>query len=236
MKKTTIALLIGSLFAITACSPSENTKPASTTTTTPTQASSTATPSTTTPATGNVTASANLGPDVLATVNGQPISSKHAQLLIDMTQKANPGAPVDVQALKDNIITQEILAQEARRLEIDQTEDYKIQIEFMSKAFLTNLLYKDFTEKNPVTDAEIQKEYDFIKTQLTQAQEAQGKEHEFQARHILVDNEDKAKEIIAQLNAGGNFADLAKANSIDPGSAQDGGSLGGWTTATVFVP
>lgn len=229
MKKTSIAFLIASLFAITACSPSDDAKPASNTSAAATSAA-TPTPQTT----NNVTTSATLGADVLATVNGQPISSAQVQTLIEMTQKANPGAPVNEEMIKDNVITQEILVQEARRLELDKSDEYKIQAEFMTKALLTSMLYNDFVKNNPVTDEEITKEYNFIKEQLAQSQEAETKE--FLARHILVESEEKAKEIIAQLKAGGDFAELAKENSIDPGSAQDGGSLGSWTNVTVFVP
>ena len=230
MKKTTIAFLISSLFVIAACSPSEDNKVANNAT-----AASASAAATTAPAeTGSVTTSANLGSDVLATINGKPISIAHANTLIEMAQKAAPDRPVDVAMLKDNIITQEILVQEAQRLELDKSEDYKIQAEFMSKAMLTNMLFQAYIDNNPVTDEEITKEYDLIKVQLMQAQEAERKE--FQARHILVDSEEKAKEIIQQLNSGTDFAVLAKEHSLDTGSAQDGGSLGGWTAVTVFVP
>ena len=47
-----------------------------------------------------------------------------------------------------------------------------------------------------------------------------------QARHILVDTEDKAKDIVTKLASGGDFAALAKENSSDPGSKEDGGMLG----------
>ena len=241
MKKTTIAFLISSLFVIAACSPNDDAKAATTNTSAPaTSTAETAPPAantteTATPAEeNNITTSSNLGSDVMATVNGQPISSSHAQLLIEMTEKASPGTKVDVEMLKDNIITQEILVQEARRLKLDQTDDYKIQAEFMSKAMLTNLLFQDYIKNNPITDEEINKEYEFIKQQLMQTQEAE--RHEFQARHILVDSEEKAKEIIGELEAGADFDALAKEHSMDPGSAQNGGSLGGWTPATVFVP
>lgn len=226
MKKTTLALLLSTLFAMTACSPNEDAKAASTSTNT-TETAAVAQPP------ENPTAVTIEG-DILATVNGHPVPAQNAQVLIEMTQKANPGAEIDINILKDNIITQEILAQEARRLKLDQTENYEIQVDFMAKALLTNLLYQDFIKNNPVTDAEIEKEYNLIKEQLEQSQQAESQE--FLARHILVETEDEAKKIIEQFEQGVDFGQLAQEHSIDPGSAKNGGSLGGWTPSTVFVP
>ena len=75
----------------------------------------------------------------------------------------------------------------------------------------------DFEKKNPVTDAEIQAEYDKFK--------AQSSGTEYRARHILVEKEDDAKALIAQIKAGAKFEDLAKKNSKDPGSGANGGDL-----------
>ena len=69
-----------------------------------------------------------------------------------------------------------------------------------------------------VTDAALKAKYD------TDIANKPGEE-EVHARHILVETEDQAKKIIDQLNKGGDFAALAKANSKDP-AAQNGGDLG----------
>ena len=63
----------------------------------------------------------------------------------------------------------------------------------------------------------MQKEYDKFKAQASGT--------EYKARHILVEKEDEAKALIAQLKAGAKFEDLAKKNSKDPGSAPNGGDL-----------
>ena len=75
----------------------------------------------------------------------------------------------------------------------------------------------DIDKKNPVSDADIQAEYDKFKAQASGT--------EYRARHILVEKEDEAKALIAQLKGGAKFEDLAKKNSKDPGSAENGGDL-----------
>jgi len=78
-----------------------------------------------------------------------------------------------------------------------------------------------------VTDAEIKGEYDkFVAANA-------GKE--YRARHILVEKEDEAKAIIANLKKGSKFEDLAKKQSKDPGSAANGGDLD-WANPQGFVP
>ena len=58
---------------------------------------------------------------------------------------------------------------------------------------------------------------------------------EYHARHILVDSEDDAKKLIAQIKAGAKFEDLAKKNSKDTGSAENGGDLD-WAKPSAYVP
>ena len=84
------------------------------------------------------------------------------------------------------------------------------------------LLQQKATEDVEVTDEEIQKYYDQASQELN-------------ARHILVEDEATANEIIEKLNAGEDFAELAKEFSTDPGSGQQGGDLG-WFTVGTMVP
>ena len=85
----------------------------------------------------------------------------------------------------------------------------------------------DVDKKATVSDAEIQAEYDKFKAQASGT--------EYRVRHILVEKEDEAKAIIAQLKAGAKFEDLAKKNSKDPGSAENGGDLD-FANAGAYVP
>jgi peptidyl-prolyl cis-trans isomerase C len=80
-------------------------------------------------------------------------------------------------------------------------------------------------KKHPVSDSEIQQEYERARSQTG--------DKEYRARHILVDNEDQAKALIADLNKGAKFDDLAKKNSKDAGSKERGGDLD-WNVPAAF--
>lgn len=84
------------------------------------------------------------------------------------------------------------------------------------------LLQEKATKDVEITDEEIQKYYDQASQELN-------------ARHILVEDEATAKEIIEKLNDGGDFAELAKEFSTDPDSGAQGGDLG-WFSVGTMVP
>ena len=90
---------------------------------------------------------------------------------------------------------------------------------------LVSAYLRDWTRRNPITDADVQKEYD-------RAKAAHG-DKEYRARHILVATEDEAKALIAQLKKGGKFDDLASKNSKDSGSATRGGDLD-WNVPATY--
>jgi peptidyl-prolyl cis-trans isomerase C len=91
---------------------------------------------------------------------------------------------------------------------------------------LIRALFQDYQKKNPVTDAEIKAEYDKAV--------AANSGREYRARHILVEKEDEAKKLIADIKKGAKFEDLAKKNSKDPGSGANGGDLD-WANAGSYV-
>jgi len=83
-------------------------------------------------------------------------------------------------------------------------------------------------KKNPVTDADTKAAYEDYKKELG--------DKEYNARHILVKTEAEAKDIIAQLGKGGDFAKIAKEKSLDPGSKDKGGDLGWFSPAGMVKP
>ena len=89
------------------------------------------------------------------------------------------------------------------------------------------MLFQKYIKAHPVTDADAKAEYDKIKAEQSGI--------EYHARHILVDSEDEAKKLIAQIKAGAKFEDLAKKNSKDTGSAENGGDLD-WAKPATYVP
>jgi len=164
----------------------------------------------------------------LAIVNGQPVPKARMDALA--AQLAKSGRPVSVEMqgqLKDEVIAREIFMQEARKRGLDATDDFKVQMELARQTLLIRELFADYQKANPVSDQEIQAEYDrFVATNA-------GKE--YRARHILVEKEDEAKAVIASLKKGGKFDEIAKKQSKDPGSGANGGELD-WANAGSYVP
>ena len=168
----------------------------------------------------------------IAVVNGKPVPKARADAVIAQVQKQAAARgqqlPPDIDKLvRDKVVTDEILAQEAERRGLGASNDYKQQMEIARQTILIGLLAADVDKKSAVSDAEIQAEYDKFKAQASGT--------EYRVRHILVEKEDEAKAIIAQLKAGAKFEDLAKKNSKDPGSAENGGDLD-FANAGAYVP
>ena len=164
----------------------------------------------------------------LAVVNGKPVPSARLNALKQQIERS--GRPVTEEMLaqlKEEIIAREIFMQEARRRGLDARDDYKNQLELARQTILIRELFSDFQKTNPVTDAEIKAEYDkFV---------AANGGKEYRARHILVETEDQAKALIAEIRKSGKFEELAKKHSKDPGSGANGGDLD-WASASSYVP
>lgn len=163
----------------------------------------------------------------LAVVNGKPVPKARMDALMQqMARSGRPISPDQENQVKEEVIAREIFMQEAQKRGFDATEDFKTQMELARQAILIRELFTDFQKKNPVTDEEIKAEYDKY------AATAGGKE--YKVRHILVEKEDQAKALIAQIKKGGKFEELAKKNSKDPGSGANGGDLD-WANPSSFV-
>ncbi len=164
----------------------------------------------------------------LAVVNGKPVPSSRVKALQQQIEASGrPVTPDVLDQIKQELISREIFMQEAKKRGLDASEDYKTQLELARQTILIRQLFADYQKKNPVTDADIKAEYDKF------AAANGGKE--YRARHILVEKEDEAKALIADIKKGGNFEDLAKKASKDPGSGANGGDLD-WAAAASYVP
>ena len=168
----------------------------------------------------------------IAIVNGKPVPKARADVLIKQVQgqAAAQGQqlPPDLdQRVRDKLVMDEIFAQEAEKRGLAATPEYKAQMEQARQAVLTQALLADFVKTHPVAEAEVKTEYEKFK--------AQSAGTEYRARHILVEKEDEAKALIAQIKAGGSFEELAKKNSKDPGSGANGGDLD-FAAAGSYVP
>jgi peptidyl-prolyl cis-trans isomerase C len=163
----------------------------------------------------------------VAIVNGKPVPMSRVDALAQQVARSGrPVTPDMMGQIKDEVIARELFMQEAQKLGLDASEDFKAQMELTRQAILIRELFATFQKNNPVTDAEIQAEYDKF------AAANSGKE--YRARHILVEKEEQAKAIIASLKKGAKFEDIAKKQSKDPGSGANGGDLD-WASAGSYV-
>ncbi|MEO7345078.1 MAG: peptidylprolyl isomerase [Methylotenera sp.] len=167
--------------------------------------------------------------DAVATVNGKQIKqSVYDYIAKDATARGQKvDAPVK-EAIINKLVDSELVYQEAQKLGLDKQADYVAREELARRELLTSAFLQDFVKKNPISDADTKAAYE-------QYKKAYG-EKEYSARHILVKTEAEAKDIIAQLGKGGDFAKIAKEKSMDPGSKDKGGDLGWFSPATMVKP
>lgn len=163
----------------------------------------------------------------LAVVNGKPIPSSRVDAVVkQVVAQGQPDSPQLREAIKKDLIAREVLMQEALKQGYDKKPEVKNALDNARQTIVINALARDYIAKNPVTDAEVKAEYDKFK--------AQTGDKEYHVRHILVDTEAQAKEIIAKLKGGAKFEELAK-QSKDTGTANSGGDLD-WATPSSFPP
>ncbi|HEV1999611.1 MAG TPA: peptidylprolyl isomerase [Xanthobacteraceae bacterium] len=159
---------------------------------------------------------------VLAKVNGVEIRERDLALAeADIGQNLPPGAAeARRDALLAYLIDVTILATAAEAQKMQDAPGFARKLAFVRGKVLMEAIL-DQASKGAVTEEAMRKLYEESVSKLTP-------EEEVRARHILVDSEDKTKEVIAKLKAGGDFAALAKEYSKDPGAAE-GGDLGYFT-------
>jgi peptidyl-prolyl cis-trans isomerase C len=163
----------------------------------------------------------------LAIVNGKPVPKERAEVLKQQVERSGrPVTPEIETQIKEEVIAREIFMQEAQKRGLETSDEYKNQMELARQTILIRELFADYQKKNPVSDAEIQAEYDKF------AAANNGKE--YKASHILVEKEDEAKAIIASIKKGSKFEDIAKKKSKDPGSGARGGDLD-WANPSSYV-
>lgn len=162
----------------------------------------------------------------VAVVNGKKVPSSRVELMLKQAAaQGQKDTPELRQMIKEELISREILIQEADKLGLADSAEVKGQLENARQQIIIGALVKDYVKKHPVSDADVKAEYDRFKSQTG--------DKEYHARHILVEKEDDAKAIITKLKAGAKFEELAK-QSKDTGSAANGGDLD-WASPASFV-
>jgi peptidyl-prolyl cis-trans isomerase C len=162
----------------------------------------------------------------VAVINNRPIPKAREDAFVKFaTSQGQQDTPQLREMIRNELIRREIFMQEAQRRGISEKADVKFQLDLQRQNVIIQALMRDEMEKSPITDAQVQAEYD--------KQKAAAGAKEYRARHILVEKEDEAKSIIDQLKKGAKFEELAK-RSKDPGSAANGGDLD-WAGADAYV-
>ncbi|HYD55711.1 MAG TPA: peptidylprolyl isomerase [Burkholderiales bacterium] len=162
----------------------------------------------------------------VATVNGVPVPRARLDAMVQQQQAR--GAPDNEQmraAVRENLINREVVAQEAARAGLAKLPVVQNQIDLARQQILIDAYISEWVRKNPITDADIEKEYERVKA-------SQGSK-EYKARHILVESEDQAKGLITDLKKGAKFDDLAQKHTKDTGTKERGGDLD-WNVPSVF--
>ena len=160
----------------------------------------------------------------IATVNGEIITE--LQRDTHAAQFAARGQQATDEVITDELISLELMRQEAIKQGLDKSPEMEAEMKIMRARVLANTLLNNFTESVDTSDETLQAEYD--------KQIADTEVSEYNASHILVEDEAKAKEIILELDGGADFAEAAKKYSTGP-SGPNGGDLG-WFDAGSMVP
>jgi peptidyl-prolyl cis-trans isomerase C len=166
----------------------------------------------------------------VAVVNGKPISREFFDTYIKGAE-GKAGQPLTAeqrsQAL-DALVRVRVIADQAVKDGVDKETDTATILELQRLGVLQNAMTKKFVEATKPTADELRREYE--------TQVAQLSDKEYHARHILVQTEDFAKNVVQRLERGAKFEDVAKRDSIDPGSKENGGDLGWFTPDRMVRP
>jgi peptidyl-prolyl cis-trans isomerase C len=167
--------------------------------------------------------------DTAATVNGKPIKQSLVDFIIkDATEHGQKVDDNVREVIMSKLISSELMLQEAQKAGLDKKADFIAKEELTRREFLVNMYIQDFVKSHPVSETDTKAAYEKFKAELG--------DKEYSARHILVGSEVEAKDVIAQINKGGDFGKIAKEKSKDPGSKDKGGDLGWFSLSGMVKP
>jgi peptidyl-prolyl cis-trans isomerase C len=163
---------------------------------------------------------------VVATVNGTEITLGQMIALRESLPLQYQSLPDDVlfKGIMDQLVQQEVLRQSVTEL---STRD-RAMLENDTRGYVSGVAIQAIIEE-AVTDEALQTAYDArFKDQPLAT--------EYNAAHILVETREEADKLKEELVGGADFAELARANSIDAGSGANGGDLGWFGVGMMVQP
>lgn len=159
-------------------------------------------------------------------VNGVAIPKARVDVFIKaQVAQGTPDTPELRRAVTQELVMRELMAQEATKKGLAKNPEVQAQVDLTRQTVLAAAYRQDFMRNNKPSEAAIKAEYDKAR--------AEAGDTEYKARHILVESEAQAQEIIAKLKRGEKFEDLASV-SKDEGSKQRGGDLD-WSAPAQYV-
>ena len=156
------------------------------------------------------------GHAIIAVVNGEEIDAFDMKMLVETLPPEYRNQPVEYlyAQLINHLVDRKLLVQAARDAGLRGDEDVARRIAFMEdgvleETYFTRLINEELTEER------LRAAYDDMIADWPV-------EDEVRARHILLETEEQAKSAVAELEAGADFAELAKEKSIGPSGAVGG--------------
>jgi len=163
-------------------------------------------------------------------VNGTPITRTEYDIYV---KNALQGKQKDLTAdeknqVLDELVSLQLLAAQAEKDGLQNDPDIQAQLQLLHTRVLADAESQKYIKSQQPSDADLHAEYETAIAGMEKT--------EYKARHILVASKEQAEQVIKKLKGGAKFEDLAKAQSTDNGSKNNGGDLGWFNTARMVKP
>lgn len=163
------------------------------------------------------------------TVNGQTVSvAEQKELMKVLADRGVKDQKQQLEAARSSLAQEKLIKEAAKKANIAQDPAVKALIAERKTEIYSAELVRKNAAAHPLTDADLKKTYEEVKKQYDP--------NEIKVRHILVKTEQEAKDIIKSLNAGGDFAAIAKEKSLDQGTAAQGGEIPFTNIRRIAIP
>ena len=169
-------------------------------------------------------------PPAVATVNGSAITRPEYDLFVkDLLQGKQQELTADQKnQVLDDLINMQLLADQAEKDGLQNDPDTVAQLHLLHEKVMADAEQQKFVKSFQPSDADLKTEYDTAVAAMDKT--------EYKARHILVASKEEGQQIIKKLKGGAKFEELAKTQSTDTGSKNNGGDLGWFTTSRMVKP